>query len=117
MRGTLPSTGSKDSKDSSTLLKTLDEERGEVPPLRPRLLSRSDISSDSDSDQGGKPLLRRKKRVIDWWQCHVKDVLLRHGVQERRRARKWDKQLSWLTMSDLYLTKCAITLCHVTYLC
>ena len=28
--GTLPRTGSKDSKDSSTLLKTLDEERGEV---------------------------------------------------------------------------------------
>ena len=28
--GTLPRTGSKESKDSSTLLKTLDEERGEV---------------------------------------------------------------------------------------
>ena len=28
--GTLPRAGSKDSKDSSTLLKTLDEERGDV---------------------------------------------------------------------------------------
>merc|ERR1711974_14746 len=55
-------TGSKDSKDSSTLLKTLDEERGEVPTLRPRLLSQSDISSDSDSGQGGKPLIEKEEK-------------------------------------------------------
>merc|ERR1712223_801890 len=60
--GTLPRAGSKDSKDSSTLLKTLDEERGEVPTLRPRLLSQSDISSDSDSGQGGKPLIEKEDK-------------------------------------------------------
>jgi len=60
--GTLPRTGSKESKDSSTLLKTLDEERGEVPTLRPRLLSQSDISSDSDSGQGGKPLIEKEEK-------------------------------------------------------
>ena len=34
-----------------------------MPPLRPRLLSRSDISSDSDSGQGGKPLIEKEEKV------------------------------------------------------
>ena len=33
------------------------------PTLRPRLLSQSDISSDSDSGQGGKPLIEKEEKV------------------------------------------------------
>ena len=69
--------------------------------LRPRLLSQSDISSDSDSGQGGKPLIEKEEKVskthifhkvetylhdraIGLWQCHAKVVLLRHGGLGKR---------------------------------
>ena len=126
------------------------------PTLRPRLLSQSDISSDSDSGQGGKPLIEKEEKVKSesWiasiqWSSNINFILLynvkghrlvampRKGRsakargagkkvifrrQQRfesifsffcRRSRKWDRQPTWPTMSDLYLNKCAITLCHI----
>ena len=50
------------------------------PTLRPRLLSQSDISSDSDSGQGGKPLIEKEEKVKKVQTCKKEKKVKKHIV-------------------------------------